>query len=127
MEVDLAALSPLDEVTLDALFRSAPVGLSLVDAEKRYVRVNDRWAALNGVPAEDHIGRTPRDVIPDVAAAVESVLNHVLESKLPMTDLEVSPPTGEKTEGTSVLVSLYPLVSEGVALGVLGIATIVSD
>lgn len=113
----------LDQIALDGLFRYASLGLALVDVDKRYVRVNDAFAAMNGIPADDHIGRTPREVIPEVAAAVESVLDHVLQTKLPMVGLEVDTPgAGEISDRRSVRVSLYPLVDDGVAVGVLGIA-----
>ena len=118
---------PLDEATLDALFMVAPVGLALVDANKRYVRINDIFAAMNGVSAEDHIGRTPSEVLPAVGAGVQSVVEHVLESRLPMVGIELEPPSSAGLEeGTSVRVSLYPLVSNGTSVGVLGIAEPVS-
>ncbi|MGH7659154.1 MAG: DUF4118 domain-containing protein, partial [Gemmatimonadales bacterium] len=34
---------------LDAVFRTAPVGIAFVDRELRYVRINDRLADLHGV------------------------------------------------------------------------------
>jgi PAS domain S-box-containing protein len=113
----------LDEAALDAVFRFAPFGIAIVDADKRYVRVNERFAVLNGAPAEAHIGRTPREVIPDIAQAVESVLDHVLQTKLPMVDLEVDPPTPEGlSKKVWTRVSLHPLIDGGDAIGVLAIA-----
>lgn len=35
----------------------APVGLAFLDAECRYVRVNDALAVLHGLAPEDHVGR----------------------------------------------------------------------
>ena len=115
--------APLEELALETLFHDAHLGLAIVDSDKRYLRVNERFAALNGVPAQEHIGRTPREVIPQIADAVESVLDHVLQTKLPMIGLEVPPPTGAMApDAISARVSLYPLIREGRAVGVLGVA-----
>ena len=55
---------------LELLYRTAPIGLGLVDRDLRYVHVNERLAAMNGLPVEAHLGRTLREVIPDIAADV---------------------------------------------------------
>lgn len=112
----------LDATILDALFQFAPLGLAVVDADKRYVRINDEFAAMNGVPAGDHLGRTPSEVIPTIAEAVESVLDHVMQTKLPLRDVEVPPPASSSIGETAVRVSLYPLLDGETAVGVLAIA-----
>ena len=58
---------PLDAAVVGALFDllwSAPVGLALLDTGARYVRVNATLAELNGLPPEQHTGRTPAEVLP---------------------------------------------------------------
>ena len=42
---------------LEAIYRNAPVGLWLGDRERRFTRVNEVMAEINGVPVEQHIGR----------------------------------------------------------------------
>ncbi len=74
---------------LDHLYQRAPVGLCLLDRQLRYVRINDRMAEINGVPAEAHIGRTPGEVIPEVASTLEPILEKVLATGDPMTDLAI--------------------------------------
>lgn len=107
----------LDDAALDVLFQVAPVGLGLLDADKRYVRINEILAGLNGLPVADHIGRTPREALPKIGDAVESVIEHVIETKLPMIDLELEPPGGD----TPARVSLYPLLEDQRVIGVLGV------
>jgi PAS domain-containing protein len=46
---------------LDALYRTVPVGLALLDRE---LRCNETLAEINGLPAEAHLGRTLREVVP---------------------------------------------------------------
>ena len=50
---------------LDAFFGGASVGMAFLDRELRFQRVNDALAALNGIPAADHIGRTAAEVLPE--------------------------------------------------------------
>src|SRR5688500_3620751 len=78
---------------LEALFDTAGIGLGLVDTDLRYVRVNDQLASINGLPADDHIGRKVIDVIPTLADLAEPLLRRVIETKTPVTDLELSGPT----------------------------------
>src|SRR5206468_520309 len=48
---------------VDAVFAAAPVGLAFMDANFHYVRVNDALARINGLPADEHFGRSLRDVL----------------------------------------------------------------
>lgn len=77
----------LDEIGL--IYDSAPIGLCVLDPALRYLRINQRLAQLNGVPAADHIGRTVREVVPAIASAVEPFLRRVLETGEPAIDLEI--------------------------------------
>ena len=66
-------------------FKDAPVGLCCFDNELRYVRINDFLAAINGLPIEQHIGKTVMEVLPEIAAAgVAKELRQVLESGDPV-------------------------------------------
>jgi PAS domain-containing protein len=111
----------IDEVALDILFQARDLGLAMVDADKRYVRINEAFAAMNGAPVGAHIGYTPREVIPQIAEAVEGVLDHVLQTKLPLLNVEVDP-SGDPSGAQSVRVSLYPLIDGTEVLGVLAVA-----
>jgi len=68
-----------EEIT--AIYESAPVGLTVLDSDLRYVRINERLAEMNGLPAAEHIGRSVREVVPDLAEKVEAVLREVLEGR----------------------------------------------
>ena len=66
-------------------FKDAPVGLCYFDAELRYVQINDYLAKINGLPVEEHIGKTVIEVLPEIAAAgVEKELRKVRESGDPV-------------------------------------------
>lgn len=69
---DRAALeNPLAEI--EQLYATAPIGLVLLDKDLRFVRLNHLLAELNGVPVADHIGRTVREIVPDLAESVEAI------------------------------------------------------
>ena len=59
---------------LERLYATAPIGLGFLDTELRYIRVNERLAQINGVSAQSHVGRRLADIVPEVAAAIESVI-----------------------------------------------------
>ncbi|MEZ4682697.1 MAG: PAS domain S-box protein [Caldilineaceae bacterium] len=78
----------LDE--LEAIYNTAPIGLCVMDRELRYVRINDRLAAMNGLPAADHIGRTGREVLPDLADKTEHRLQQIFATGEPVIGIELS-------------------------------------
>lgn len=81
------ARSRLEEI--EDLYRNAPVGLCVLDTELRFVRINERLAEMNGIPAEDHIGKKVRDILPELADTVEPDMRRVLETGEPRLDVEV--------------------------------------
>jgi PAS domain S-box-containing protein len=85
---DAKARRHLEEIEL--IYDSAPIGLCVLDRHLRYVRINHRLAEINGVPAAEHIGRTIREVLPELAAEVEPRLRRVIETGEPALDMEIS-------------------------------------
>ncbi|MDQ3850507.1 MAG: SpoIIE family protein phosphatase [Actinomycetota bacterium] len=75
---------------LDTLFSSAPVGLAFLDASLRYVRINDALAEMNGVPADDHVGRSLSEVLPEMDPDVRAHPRRVLETGEPVLDIELT-------------------------------------
>jgi PAS domain S-box-containing protein len=63
--------NPLAEI--EQLYATAPIGLVLLDKDLRFVRLNHLLAELNGVPVEDHIGRTVAEIVPDLAESVAAI------------------------------------------------------
>ena len=74
---------------LESLYREAEIGLGLLDRDLRYIRINDRLAAINGWPAEDHLGRTVGEVLPELASKLEPILRRVLETGESIRDVEI--------------------------------------
>jgi len=111
---------------LDTLVTSAPVGIAFLDRELRYIRINQWLADLNGLPISAHLGRTVRDVLPELADQLEPILVAVLAASQPALDLELS---DEKRSGHGnshhFRMSFYPVRCE--AGEVLGIGGIIED
>ncbi|MCF2129549.1 SpoIIE family protein phosphatase [Strepomyces sp. STD 3.1] len=105
----------------------SPVGLAVLDTDLRYVSVNPALERINGIPADDHIGRRTHELLPQVdAAQMEAAAREVLETGQPVID---KPTTGrtpaDPDEDHAWSVSLYRLDD---ALGtVLGVAVSVVD
>ncbi|HEX3425769.1 MAG TPA: SpoIIE family protein phosphatase [Acidimicrobiales bacterium] len=64
LSAEHAARSTAEEALalVEAILGSAPVGIAVFDLELRYVRVNDAYAELSGLPAEEHVGGRVGDV-----------------------------------------------------------------
>jgi DNA-binding CsgD family transcriptional regulator len=54
---------------LTTIFSSSPVGFAILDEKLRFQAINKALAEMNGVPVEDHLGKTIREVLGPVAAA----------------------------------------------------------
>ena len=98
---------------IEAIYASAPIGLYFIDTELRFVRINDRLAEINGIPAAAHIGKTLREILPEQADNLEPLYQQVIATKVPLEQLEIH---GENSAQPGVdrtwLLSLYPLTSE---------------
>lgn len=111
---------------LDLVYNTAPVGLSFVDTELRYLRINKYLAAINGRSIADHIGHTVREAIPELADLVEPIYRQVLASQTPVLDLEVKAETLQQPGVLrDWLVSFHPVREESGAL--LGVSTVVQE
>ena len=104
---------------LDTLQSTAPVGFSFVDPDFRFVRVNEKAAAINGVSVQDHLGRTMAEVIPQFWPQLEPSYRGVLTSGEPMLNVEVASETAEDPGRIHYwLESLYPVRVQGEIIGV---------
>ena len=59
-------------------FGSVAVGVCVVDEELRFVAINDALAKINGIPASEHLGKTVREVLGELADSLEPEYRKVL-------------------------------------------------
>ncbi len=111
---------------LEHVYRTAPIGMALMDAGLRFVRINDRLAAINGRRAVDHIGRSLREVIPELADTVEPILLSVIMTGEPSVNHEIVGTTpAEPGVERAWLASYYPI--RGAHGLVHGVGVVVQD
>jgi len=121
----LDALTPQDAATvLAVLVERAGVGVALIGPDGRYLLVDEQLAAMNGVPAADHLGRTPAEVVPAVGDLATSIVDSVRATGEPVIDrLLGAEPPGEPGRRRFLLVSFLPVrATDGRHLGVAFVA-----
>lgn len=132
MEDDLRQTQELAQrqlVELEAIYQTAPIGLTIFDADLRYVRINQRLAEMNGVSIEGHIGRTLREIIPDLANESEQLLHQVLETGQPRLNLEISGATiAQPGINRTWISNFYPLTDiSGRSVGINVVVQEITD
>ena len=111
---------------LQTVYRTAPIGLALVDRDLRFLRINDKLAEINGMPVDAHIGRTLREVVPSVADTIEPLYRHVIETGQSVLEGEVHGTTAAQPGiERDWLVDYYPMKDPDGS--VQGVAAIVSE
>ena len=78
------------EILLEEAFKCSPMGMAIFDNDMRYVRINETLAKFNGVPAREHIGKTIRDIIPNLADVIEPIMRRVLDTGEPVINASLS-------------------------------------
>ncbi len=82
-----------DLAVRDALFEQSPLGIAVLDTDLRYTAVNRTLADMNGLPAEEHIGRTTGETLPERSAdEITAVQRQVLATGEPVIDVTLASP-----------------------------------
>ncbi|MFJ3776890.1 SpoIIE family protein phosphatase [Streptomyces sp. NPDC090075] len=116
-----------DLALCERLINQSPIGLALLDPDLRYLLVNPALERIDGVPAEEHIGRHLRETLPlpDIDT-VESALRQVLTTGTPLLDqYHVGRPPSDPEHEHAWSLSFYRLEDPGGR--VLGAAISVVD
>ena len=104
-------LSHRQQIELEQIYSSAPIGLAFLDENLCYLRVNEALASFNGVPSEAHLGRHISEILSGpTAEKIRPVLNQVLTMNTPLRNLEFQgPATHGSHEIRHVRASFYPV------------------
>ncbi|MER5193667.1 SpoIIE family protein phosphatase [Streptomyces sp. NPDC002755] len=116
-----------DLALCERLINQSPIGLALLDPDLCYLLVNPALERIDGIPAEDHVGRRLRDAmpLPDVDT-IESALRQVLTTGTPLLDqYHVGRPPTDPDHEHAWSLSFYRLEDPGGR--VLGAAASVVD
>ncbi|MFN2511700.1 MAG: PAS domain S-box protein [Pyrinomonadaceae bacterium] len=111
---------------LDSILSTAPIGFAFHNRDLVYQRINASLAAINGLSVEQHLGKTLREVLPEMSPVLEPLMQRVIDTGKPILDLEIN----GKTQADSSYphhwsVSFYPVRMQGGEL--LGVGVLVSE
>ncbi|MFF4506723.1 SpoIIE family protein phosphatase [Streptomyces sp. NPDC001401] len=116
-----------DLALCERLINQSPIGLALLDPDLHYLLVNPALERIDGIPAEEHLGRGLRGTLPlrDVDS-IEGALRQVLTTGTPLLDqYHVGRPPADPDHEHAWSLSFYRLEDPGGR--VLGAAASVVD
>ncbi|ARP74553.1 PAS sensor protein [Streptomyces pluripotens] len=116
-----------DVALSERMVKQSPAGLAVLDAQLRFVSVNPALEKINGVPADQHKGRTLREVLPLLdPGALQDAARRVLDTGVPVIDTTLVGRTpADPDEDHTWSLSLYRL--DDTMGHVLGVAASVID
>ena len=105
---------------LRLLYETAPIGLAFLTPDCRYQQINRRLCEICGISVDDHIGRSVRETVPQVAEQVENIVQTILRTGKSITGIEVR---GQRPDGGNAervwITNWYPLIAtDGSILGI---------
>ena len=81
---------------LQLLYETAPIGLAFLTPDCRYLQINRHLTEICGISVEEHIGRSVRETVPQVAEQVEHIVETILRTGQSITGIEVH---GQRPDG----------------------------
>jgi PAS domain S-box-containing protein len=84
---------------LQLIYETAPIGLAFLSVDCRYLLINQHLTEICGISIADHIGRSVRETVPQVAAQVEQIVQTIVRSGEPVLGIEVN---GQRPDGSNV-------------------------
>ena len=117
------ALSEWEQL-LAAFFNASHVGLCILDANFRYLAINQTLAEMNGLSAQAHLGKSVREVLGDFAELVEPQFTRVLETKQPVLNLQISAILPTRTAPGHWIQHYVPIKNDAGEVGQIGVVAI---
>jgi len=114
---------------LRLLYENAPIGLAFLTPDCRYRQINRRLTEICGISIADHIGKSVRNTVPQVADQVESIVQAILRTGEPITGIEVN---GQRPDGSNAervwITYWHPLkAKDGAILGINVVAEEITE
>lgn len=112
---------------LDQAIQKSPVGFALIDSHFRYIKINEVFCYINGKSVDEHIGKTIREMVPNIALNVEEIVTHVFETGESILSVPIrSKLRNEPFREISGLISYYPVKRPG-GSSIFGVAISFED
>ena len=114
---------------LQLIYDTAPIGLAFLTPDCRYVQINQRLTEICGISVSDHIGRTVRETVPQVADQVETIVDIILRTGEPVQGIEVNGQRADKRNADHIwITNWHPLKGpDGTIVGINVVAEDVTD
>jgi PAS domain S-box-containing protein len=97
---------------LNSLLTNAPIGFAFFNREHKFVRVNEYFSRLDGLPVEAHLNSKIEDVLTRNAAIFTPLLDQVFDTRRAITDVELSAESpGEPGSERQWLIGIYPVMN----------------
>jgi PAS domain S-box-containing protein len=84
------ALNHPSSPELQLVYDTAPIGLAFLTPDCRYVLINQRLTEICGISITEHIGRSVRETVPQVADQVELIVRTVVDTGVPIIGVEIN-------------------------------------
>jgi len=107
---------------LESLYSQFPAGLSFLDTELRFVRVNEKLASFIGAPVGLHAGRAIAGMGEQLTTILEPLCRRVLANREAVLDHEVADPASNAARFWSL--SCSPVLKDA---RVLGLQVVIQD
>lgn len=112
---------------LDQVLNKSPTGFAIIDRGFRFIRINETLAELNGIPAQFHLGKHVRDILPNYAAAIEECVSKVLATENSIMNTPFSMPSPKNAKVTvRGVISYYP-IKHPTSKEILGVGVSLQD
>jgi formate hydrogenlyase transcriptional activator len=95
---------------LATVLMNAPnVGVAICDSQLLFRGINDALAAINGVPAKEHFGRSIYDILGDVAEKIAPLFRHVISTGKPVLNIHLTGILPTRKEPGHWIENYFPL------------------
>jgi PAS domain S-box-containing protein len=106
---------------IEALYDNAPIGLTVIDRDRRILRMNQAVAEMNGLPPDGNVGRFAWDIVPTLRETLDPKIEEVLDTGRTI-EVEIS---RELPRGSGVTrfwqEKIYPIAEPGRRVSAVGI------
>lgn len=95
---------------LDSMLTNAPVGIALFDRNCRFVRLNQVFAGLSGLPVSRHLGKTMPELLPQpLAQKLEDAVLRVLLKDEAIRAVEIVGRPDKQGRSSTWIANVYPV------------------
>ena len=91
---DVALETAKARALLNEIVHQAPLGIAFFDLDARFVHVNGLFAEFDGLPIEQHAGRTLAEALPELWPSMHDAFDRVATGHEEFAEFELSSPAG---------------------------------